>query len=58
MCRAVNDEMSAARTVKHDDNTKGSEDKQHPNTENHPLKGINPRKEEECKKLGSEADPE
>jgi hypothetical protein len=38
--------------------TIGHKDKQHPNTENHPMKRINPRKEEECKKLGSEADPE
>ena len=57
MCKAVHDEMSAAKTVKHEDNTKGSKIN-HPNMENHPLKGINPRKEEECKKLGSEADPE
>ncbi len=57
MCGAVKDEMSAARKVRHDGNTSSSK-KQDPNTENHPLKGINPRKEEECKKLGSEADPE
>lgn len=56
MCGAVNDEMSAAREVRHGDNTSSSK-KKDPNTEN-ALKGINPRKEEECKKLGSEADPE
>jgi hypothetical protein len=53
---AVNNEMSVARTITV--NMTMIQAQKRTQTREDPLKRINPRKEEDCKKLGSEADPE